>query len=454
LRRLTHAAAKSVAPPFGAAEFAACMTACRPFEPRPVLVIAVSGGADSMALALLAAAWARARRGRAIALTVDHGLRADSAAEARGVGAWLKRRGIEHHILRWRGPKPISGLQAAARAARYRLLVDWCRARGILHLLLAHHRGDQAETVLLRLAAGSGPFGLAGMARVQERAALRLVRPLLGIERPRLEATLAAMGQSWIEDPSNRDPRFARARVRARLDDATAERIAGAAGALGRFRADEERAIAGLLARAVVLDARGFARLDCAILAAAPADRARRSLGALLTTVGGREFPPRDDELRKLLGALSGGLRAGRTLGGCRLLPEGNRCLVLRETRGIETIRLGAAPALWDGRFRVAGSAGETVAPLGAEGWAEALAAAPALRAIPIPYPARLSLPAIRGRRGLVAIPALGFALTQTRSRKKTANARFLPIRPLASAVFAASLSGRVALEGEASPVV
>lgn len=431
------------------------MTACGPFEPRPVLAIAVSGGADSLALALLAAAWARAREGRAIALTVDHGLRPDSAAEARRVGAWLKRRGIAHHILRWRGPKPTRGLQAAARAVRYRLLEDWCRARGILHLLLAHHRGDQAETVLLRLAAGSGPFGLAGMAPVQETAALRLVRPLLGIARPRLEATLNAMSQSWIEDPSNRDPRFARARVRALLDDATARHIASAAAELGRFRAQEERAIAALLARAASLDARGYARLDCAVIAAAAADRARRALGALLATVGGREFPPGDEALRKLLAAMARGrLKAGRTLGGCRLLPEADVCLVLRETRGVERLRLRAGGEIWDGRFRVTGAAGTVVGPLGAEGWAEAVAHAPSLRDTPLPYAARLSLPAIRGPRDLVSIPALGFDRTQARGRKKTANARFLPRRTLAPAVFAASPALRVALEGEASPVV
>src|SRR5262249_13344993 len=202
--------------PLRAAEFDRLMQAVGPFESRPRVAVAVSGGSDSMALALLAHDWATRRGGEIAALTVDHGLRTEAAAEARQVGRWLRGRGIAHRILRWRPPPGAlsGGMQAAARAARYRLLADWGRQRGGLHVALAHQREDQAETVLLRLARGSGLDGLAAMAPIAERAGVRLIRPLLPIPRARLRATLAGAQQSWVDDPSNDDPAHARIRMR------------------------------------------------------------------------------------------------------------------------------------------------------------------------------------------------------------------------------------------------
>src|SRR5205085_12296954 len=124
------------------------------FEARPLIAVAVSGGPDSMALAILADRWARQRGGEAWALTVDHRLRPESAAEAETVASWLAARGIPHEVLVWSDAKPASGIQEAARAARYRLLAGWCRDQGCLHLLTAHHREDQAETHLIRRRAG------------------------------------------------------------------------------------------------------------------------------------------------------------------------------------------------------------------------------------------------------------------------------------------------------------
>ncbi len=430
----------------GSQEFARLMERCGPFEPRPLLAVAVSGGADSMALALHADEWARARRGRILALTVDHGLRAESRAEARAVAGWMKGHGIAHRILKWQGTKPATGLQAAAREARYRLLGEECRAAGALHLLLAHTRDDQAETVLLRLAAASGPHGLAAMPIVREQADYRLLRPLLGVARTRLRAALAARGQDWIEDPSNRDDRFARIRVRRALAAAGAghaEAIASAASELGRFRARQEQAIAGLLARAVGLFPEGYALLDPAVLAEAPADIGWRALSALLATVGGLAYPPRGDSVRRLHAALcAGALGGGRTLARCRLVPAAGAWLVVREARGIATVRPGGVRERhrhWDGRFAVAfpsRGAGTSVGPLGATGWADLVARQPALRASTMPYPARLALPALRDRRGLAAVAGLNYA--RGYGPKKTQFAAFEPARPLALTLFAA----------------
>ncbi|MAG22807.1 MAG: tRNA lysidine(34) synthetase TilS, partial [Rhodospirillaceae bacterium] len=193
-------------------EFSALMKGLGPFEPEPCVAVAVSGGCDSMALALLAHDWAQGRGGQTVALSVDHRLRWESGAEARQAGRWLKARGLTHHILSWTGDKPRHGVQAAAREARYRLLFDWCRRHGVLHLLLAHHQEDQAETFLLRLGRGSGVDGLAGMAPLSEVPTMRLLRPLLDVPKARLVATLQSRGQEWVEDPSNRDLAYARVR--------------------------------------------------------------------------------------------------------------------------------------------------------------------------------------------------------------------------------------------------
>src|SRR5262249_20564479 len=191
-----------------AIEFDRLMKAVGPFELRPHLAVALSGGRDSMALALLVAAWAERRGGRITAITVDHGLRPEAAAEAHQVGRSLRTRGIAHRILRWRPPAGAlpGGLQAAARAARYELLCGWCRRHGVLHLALAHQQEDQAETLLLRLARGSGLDGLAAMAPVAERASVRLIRPLLPIARVRLRATPAPPPPARIDHPPTHDP--------------------------------------------------------------------------------------------------------------------------------------------------------------------------------------------------------------------------------------------------------
>src|SRR5262245_55954926 len=186
-------------------EFTALMERLGPFEARPHLAVAVAGGRDSLCLALLLHRWVQGRRGRITALTVDHRLRPESAAEAARVRRWLATHGIAHRTLRWqRGDarSATSGLQAAAREARYRLLCSACRELGILHLALAHQRDDQAETFLLRLDRQSGPDGLAAIAPIADRQGIRLLRPLLPVPRARLAATLQAWRQHWIDDPS------------------------------------------------------------------------------------------------------------------------------------------------------------------------------------------------------------------------------------------------------------
>jgi tRNA(Ile)-lysidine synthase len=191
----------------------------------PAIVLAVSGGPDSIALMWLAARWRRtlARGPRLLAVTVDNGLRAEAAAEARNVKRLARSLDLPHRTLRWTGIKPKTGLPAAARTARYRLLAQVARASGATHILTAHTRDDQAETLLMRMLRGSGIAGLAAMARESERDGVLLARPLLNVSKSQLIATLNKAKIGFADDPTNRDPSFTRPRLRTLMPVLAAE---------------------------------------------------------------------------------------------------------------------------------------------------------------------------------------------------------------------------------------
>ena len=431
--------------PVGRAEFASLMAPLGPFEPRPSLAVGVSGGRDSMALVLLADRWARARGGRIVALTVDHGLRSGSLAEARRVHRWLGARGIAHRILRWTGSKPAANVQSAARGARYRLLTAWCERHGVLHLLLAHQVDDQAETFLLRLARGSGVDGLACMAAVSELDAVRVLRPLLPIARTRLATTLRSAGQAWIDDPSNENTAHARIRLRRlrgelEAEGLTATRLMRTARHIAAARASSETQVAVLLARAARLHPAGFCAIDCAILLRAPAATALRALSSVLQTIGGAPYPPRFERLERLYHALAEG--TGFTLAGCRILRQraSPLWLVCREPAAIGAA-ICIAPGqrgVWDGRFTIVragrkrrGEASFTVRQLGA-----ARAGALVGDGRRIPAPVMPALPALWQGRKLVAVPPAGL-VSGTHGAEQAIICHFSPPEPLARASFA-----------------
>ena len=191
----------------------------------PALVLAVSGGPDSIALMWLLARWRNAlsRGPHLVAVTVDHGLRPESAREARDVKRLARSLGLAHRTMRWTGAKPKSGVPAAARAVRYRLLASAARGSGASHILTAHTRDDQAETLLMRLLRGSGIGGLAAMARQSEREGVVIARPFLDISKSRLIATLEKAGIGYADDPTNRDTSFTRPRIRKVIEGLAAE---------------------------------------------------------------------------------------------------------------------------------------------------------------------------------------------------------------------------------------
>jgi len=429
--------------------FSNLMGRLAPFEPEAHLAVAVSGGADSSALALLLNDWALARGFQVTALVVDHGLRAGSAAEARDTVKTLSNQGLGAQMLRVRGPKARANIQAAARAARYRLLTNWCARRGVLHLVLGHHRNDQAETLLLRLGRGSGLDGLAAMAPVVESRDVRLLRPLLEVPRQDLEATLRARGVTWIEDPSNRDRTHGRVRIR-QLGDAlaheglTAARLAATAAHLARARAALEFTVADLLARAASPDPAGHLWLNPESLGRAPQEVRLRALARALMMVGGADYAPRLTSLTRLEAKILGGLRRGATLGGCRILPRRRRLLLVREAAAARPVRVAPGQRLhWDGRFeirlrradsRTTGS-NLTVGPLGSAGWASLSRTSDETCRDVVPAAAGPAIPALFDRRGLLEVALLGY-----RRGAKGSNllqiCRFSPQNALTSARF------------------
>lgn len=328
------------------------------FSHCPALLIAVSGGADSSALLFLIARW-RAERPdgpRLFAATVDHALRPQSRLEAAAVKAMACKLGVPHRTLRWTGEKPTSGIQEAARAARYRLLTQEARRVGAAHIALAHTLDDQAETVLLRLAAGSGPAGLTGMRPTEMRDGVTLCRPFLGVRKRRLVATLEQAGIGWSEDPSNIDPRFARPRLRATAaalarEGLTPERLARLAKRVLRF--EEAVAASAERARIALRHARHPERLDGRALIEIPEELALRILSADVAATGGQGGgqggkqgggnPPRLQRLEALWeemrGAIAGGRRLRRTLGEALISVDSDRSVAIgrapeRRSRG------------------------------------------------------------------------------------------------------------------------
>ena len=432
-------------------EFAEAMVPLGPFEPKPHLAVAFSGGADSTALVLLAKRWATRRGGAITALTVDHGLRRESAAEARLSQERIKALGIEGAVLRWRDSKPRTGIQNAARDARYGLMLDWCRRKGVLHLLLAHHQEDQAETILHRLGRQTGADGLAGMARIRETADVRLLRPCLNISRERLRAVPESQGISWIEDPSNSDPAFARVRLRNLLPTLAVEQISptslsGTARRLAEVRQSMENQVALMLAKSAALSSLGFARVDCAAVLKTEREIARRVLERLLGTIGGEPYPPRHHAMDKLLNDIRGNSNfGGRTLSGCKILPEKGSYLIVREAARCPEVKMTPNVWLdWDNRFRMKVSVGRNserpsyvMRALG-DGFPRKLAKKHKINGLNSQNLAvRRALPSLWDRHGLVSVPHLGYGRgARNPASVAKIQVEFIPNRPVTNAIF------------------
>ena len=434
----------SSAKPISLGEFTSSLASIAQFESSPFLAVAVSGGPDSLALAILADSWARERGGEICALTVDHRLRPESGDEIRRLGAWLSARAIRHEILVWTGEKPRTGIQEAARFARYRLLGGWCRDHACLHLLTGHHRDDQIETHLIRRRAHSGPDGLAGMSAIRELADCRLLRPLLGVARDRLVAFLEAERQPFVSDPSNLDLAFERSRLRqgdgAPAGEAGVSRLLGEIQAFGRRRAAHEHALNALLARYVSLHPVGFALLDPAMISESSSELVERLVSAVTAAIGGASYPPRRERIARLREALGGAARRGHTLGGCRFIRWRERILVTRElARAAPPLRLRQGERMiWDRRFEVMTPQADrgpfTIGYLGLVGAPRVDRRMPQLPRARLPRLLLPVIPAVWDEQGIAAVLHLGYRRERVVGLPQVV---FRPVNPLTQAGFA-----------------
>ncbi|MFD2737956.1 tRNA lysidine(34) synthetase TilS [Sulfitobacter aestuarii] len=380
-------------------------------HPPERIGVAVSGGGDSMALLQLLHRFCATQVCTLFAVTVDHGLRAGAVEEAALVARHCADLGIEHDILKWHGWDGSGNLQNAARTARYGLMVDWARTRGLDHVALGHTADDQAETLLMRLARRAGVDGLSGMAPRRLHDGITWLRPLLGVSRAELREYLRSEGVVWVEDPSNEDERFERIRARQTLAALAplgidAEGLSAVAANLSQARRALDwqtflaaRDMAEIHAGAVVFDRRRLLIL--------PDEIQRRLLIGALNWISGAPYPPRRGAVSGMIKALQKG-QAG-TVDGCHARPNQGRIWVFREYDKVRDSR-AALDTPWDGRWKLRPPAdvpqNETlhVGPLGGAG----LTQCPDWRATGRPHAVLLSTPAIWQGDALIAAPLAG----------------------------------------------
>lgn len=418
-----------------------------PLAPFRFLILAVSGGADSIAMMHLVLRWSQLHADPSrtiIVATVDHGLRPHSQDEAAWVAGEARGLGLAHEVLTWRGTKPATGVQDAARSARYRLLSElgWRHGgAGPVAIVAAHTEDDQAETFLMRLARGSGLDGLTGMSEsriLHPGASCRLVRPLLRISGGRLRATLQARGLAWIEDPSNDCMRFERVRVRKASESLAALGLTNAAIALSGWRLERAREALELAASRLEtmagLDIHqgAFASFAADTFQSAAEELRLRMLARLVSAFGGQDAPARLAKLETFVSRMQVPEFSAATLGGCIVARESERVFVFREPGRAELPELELGPGdvgVWDRRFRVALDSAATarlrVQALGAAQFAQLRRDMAGEGGLP-PARAAATLPSFWQDGALVAVPHLRAFVSPSPETARHCSAEFL----------------------------
>lgn len=392
--------------------FARLMIPFETYLQGDTLAVGVSGGVDSFALTLLLQAWCGSKGLRLVALTVDHGLRAESRQEAEWVGAQLGARGITHQILTWHHETPHKArLQERARMARYALMRAYCHAHGITSLFLAHHKDDQKETRVLRLLRGSTLQGLAGMASLRQDQGVHLMRPLLGVTKASLRAYLMQEKVMWVDDPSNSNPQFQRVKIRSVSGHPSFVWLDEMGPLLASVRHHTDRVVARLLSELSLEDVMPFPLsgvlcLNVVRLKKLPVTWQKLVLESAIAQIMGAPFAPRQERLWRLVQRLAQEKPRTATLGGCLFLIKKEHLWIQREVFSLNHFpQENSNPSL---RLEALGRIGVQVIKKTTS----------LLEKSQIPYETLLRLPAFythppedSEEKQLVCVPALGYTI-------------------------------------------
>ncbi len=406
-------------PSFGDDELAEIF---EPLKALPSLAVAVSGGADSMALMLMLVAWRQLIGDNApelCVLSVDHGLRREAAEEVHLVAEISRQYGLTHKAFGWSGTSFDGNTQANARNARYDLMCQWCAQQQISHLLVAHTLDDQAETILLRLARGSGVDGLSAMATSRTWETTVIYRPLLSVERARLLQLVEDVKCPYVSDPSNHDLKYDRVRFRQALAvlgplGVDAHGLVETATRLAHAREALDAMCVQAIGQTVEIFSAGYCIFEPKQLEQYPYEIKRRVLGRLLRAIAGRPYSPAHSSLAQLLAWLQVSDKTTRTLGGCLLMVRENKIWIMRETGRTALAKISLHPGqslVWDNRIRVSLSASAenstVVKALGVDNYARIK---PLLKSN-LNYPSALAagLPSFWHSDALCAVPHLNF---------------------------------------------
>jgi tRNA(Ile)-lysidine synthase len=329
-------------------------------EKQSAIAVAVSGGADSLALLWLTSRWLRAQNpsARCIAISVNHHLRLESTQEMVDLYQLIKQWDIEHVVLEWNGKKPHSGIQTKARQARYDLIQQWCYDQKITCVLLGHHLQDQIETFISRLCHGSSFYGLACMSPSRQEGDLFFIRPLLNIPKERLKSTLRQFHLNWIEDPSNRNRIFERVKIRDFCQNFSLDhmqRISTIIEKFAIFRNVIDERVTKFFHHFVQIEESGYLKIPFSSLEKQPWIEIERILEKSLRLIGGKTGFFRSKSLRKLWKDLQEATLVVKTYGGCILQKKSNILWIYCEPSSLkdQTRKVEATSFQWDHRFHL-----------------------------------------------------------------------------------------------------
>ena len=409
------------------------------------VAVGVSGGVDSLALCLLAHTWGEQNGVKLTALTVDHGLRKESAREAAQVKSWLTRRGIPHVTLVLDQPFPRYGIQAFARKWRFQLLGDWCRINLVDVVMLAHTIEDQMETICMRILADSGSEGLSGMRRNTVVGGLRILRPLLKIPKGRLVATCRTLNQDWVVDPSNQDTTYSRVKIRQLMPyiektGLESNKMIRLASAMEKLRNGFDNFSASFIKNNGGILKTGIAWINVSSFEKMPTKFKELLLLRLLVTIGGASWPSSKKKINRLLDSLKKEKVTRSTLGGCVIDKTIlGKIWIYREIkrRCLSVVIMPGEKRRWDNRFEVFQNFDRKLIlePLGEQGWRtikrKGRSGFSDIFDFSMPFHARITIPVARSLDDSLIIPHFG--IIDQSNCEKPLNAISVDFRPDAS---------------------